>query len=141
MPSEYEALVAALKLTDIPFAEYGWKNRPEGTYGVVSLDLPAGTLAGDGEKQDRAWEASVDVFFRMLSERDDIIETVEEILTEICGAAWDMNSLQHESSTGLFHIEWVCDVMDEPEPETEPAGDQDETEDQEGDPDGGADEG
>ena len=139
MPSEYEALVAALKLTDIPFAEYGWKNRPEGTYGVVSLDMPAGTLAGDGEKQDRAWEASIDVFFRLLSERDDIIETVEEILTEICGASWDMNSLQHESGTGLFHIEWVCDVMDEPEPET------DETEENQaeegGEQDGGGNEG
>ena len=37
MPSEYEALVAALKLTDIPFSEYAWKTRPEGTYGVISL--------------------------------------------------------------------------------------------------------
>ena len=49
MPSEYEALVAALKLTDIPFAEYGWNKRPEGTYGVVSLDFEAGTLDGDGD--------------------------------------------------------------------------------------------
>ena len=30
MPSEYEALVAALKLTSTPVAEYGWKTRPEG---------------------------------------------------------------------------------------------------------------
>ena len=47
MPSEYEALVAALKLTDIPFAEYGWNKRPEGTYGVVSLDFEAGSQDGD----------------------------------------------------------------------------------------------
>ena len=30
MPSEYEALVAALKLTSTPVAEYGWNTRPEG---------------------------------------------------------------------------------------------------------------
>ena len=35
MPSEYESLVAALKLTDIPFAEYAWRTRPEGTYGIA----------------------------------------------------------------------------------------------------------
>ena len=73
MPSEYEALVAALKLTDIPFAEYGWNKRPEGTYGVVQLDFEAGSQDGDGEKQDRVWEASVDVFIRLIRERDDVI--------------------------------------------------------------------
>jgi hypothetical protein len=112
MPSEYEALVVALKLTDIPFAEYGWNKRPEGTYGIVSLDFEAGTLDGDGSKLDRVWEASVDVFFYKLSERGDVISTVEEVLTEICGDAWEMNSTQYENNTGLFHIEWTCDVMD-----------------------------
>lgn len=112
MPSEYEALVAALKLTDIPFAEYAWRSRPEGTYGVVSLDFESGQLDGDGQKMDRSWEASVDVFFSRLSERDDLISTVEEILTEICGDSWELNSTQYENSTGLFHIEWVCTVQD-----------------------------
>ena len=112
MPSEYEALVAALKLTDIPFAEYAWRSRPEGTYGVVSLDFESGQLEGDGQKMDRSWEASVDVFFSRLSERDDLISTVEEILTEICGDSWELNSTQYETSTGLFHIEWVCTVQD-----------------------------
>ena len=112
MPSEYEALVAALKLTDIPFAEYAWRSRPEGTYGVVSLDFESGQVDGDDRKQDRSWEASVDVFFRKLSERESVIGTVEEILAEICGSAWEMNSIQYENGTGLFHIEWTCTVTD-----------------------------
>jgi len=120
MPSEYEALVAALKLTDIPFAEYGWKTRPEGSYGVVTLDFEAGTATGDDQKLDRSWEASVDVFFSKISERNDIIETVEEVLEEICGSSWALNSNQYESSTGLFHLEWVCVLIDTPEPEEEP---------------------
>jgi len=119
MPEAYEALVAALKLTDIPFAEYGWKTRPQGTYGVVQLEMEAGSLDGNGEKLDRAWEGSIDVFFRLLSERDDVMETVEEILTEVCGDSWTMNSLQHESSTGLFHVEWVFQVIGEHVPEPE----------------------
>ena len=113
MPSEYEALVAALKLTDIPFAEYGWKKRPEGVYGVVSLDMEVSSLDGDGEKQDRIWEASVDVFLPLLSDRGDATETVEETLTAVCGSAWRQNSVQYESTTGLFHIEWICEVQDE----------------------------
>lgn len=111
MPNEYEALVAALKLTDIPFAEYGWRTRPTGTYGVVSLDMEAGSLNGDGGKQDRSWEASVDVFFSKLSERANVISEIEETLTEVCGNSWELNSSQDESTTGLFHIEWVCDVQ------------------------------
>ena len=125
MPSEYEALVAALKLTDIPFSEYGWRTRPEGTYGVVSLDMEAGSLNGDGLKQDRAFEASVDVFCKRLSERQDAAAAVEEILTEICGDSWELNSVQYEPDTALFHYEWVCQVTgtiteapeDEPEEE------------------------
>ena len=118
MPSEYEALVAALKLTDIPFAEYGWNKRPEGTYGVVSLDFEAGSLDGDGEKLERSWEASVDVFIRLLKERNSVIEAVEEVLTEICGSSWYQNSHSYETGTGLFHIEWVCHVQDTPAEET-----------------------
>ena len=112
MPSEYAALVAALKLTDIPFAEYGWNKRPEGTYGVVSLDTESDSLDGDGKKLDRVWQVAVHVFFYKLSERGDVISAVEEVLTEICGSSWNMNSTQYENSTGLFHVEWVCEVMD-----------------------------
>lgn len=112
MPSEYEALVAALKLTDIPFAEYGWNRKPEGAYGVVTLDMESGGLDGDELKQDRSWEASVDVFFPLISDRADIVATVEEVLTEICGSAWYLNSNQHETNPSLFHMEWVCEVQD-----------------------------
>ena len=125
MPSEYEALVAALKLLTIPFAEYGWKARPEGAYGVVQLDYEAGSLDGDGGKEDRAWEGSVDVFYPKLTDRGDIIDAVEETLTEILGNSWSLNSTQYESGTGLFHVEWVfqcVDTPEEPAPEPEPEG-------------------
>lgn len=107
MPEQYEALVAALKLTSIPFSEYGWKTRPEGVYGVVQIDFEDDQLDGDEKKVDRSWEGSVDVFFPKLADRADAISAVEETLTEICGNSWQMNSTQHESNTGLFHMEWV----------------------------------
>lgn len=119
MPSEYEALVAALKLTSVPFAEYGWKTRPEGAYGVVQLDMESGNLTGDGAKCDRAWEGSVDLFYPKLSDRTDLIDEIEETLAEICGASWTLNSTQYETGTGLFHVEWVFEVLDEPQPEEE----------------------
>jgi len=113
MPSEYEALVSALQATGIPFAEYGWKTRPEGAYGVVSLDYEAGSCDGDGVKCDRSWEASVDLFFAMLSDRNVMVPEIESVLTDVCGDAWEMNSLQHETAPGLFHIEWVCRVTND----------------------------
>ena len=119
MPSEYEALVAALKLTSIPFAEYGWKTRPEGSYGVVQLDFESGSLDGDGTKLDRSWEGSVDLFYPKLSDREDLIDEVEETLETVCGSSWYLNSTQYETGTGLFHAEWVFQVMDTPEDEPE----------------------
>ena len=119
MPSEYEALVAALKLTSIPFAEYGWKKRPESAYGVVQLDFEAGNLNGDGEKLDRAYEGSVDLFYPKLTDRGDLIDEVEETLTEVLGDSWSLNSTQYENNTGLFHVEWVFQCVNNETPEEE----------------------
>ena len=110
MPTEYTALVEALRSTNIPFKEYGWETRPDANFGVVSLDFEAGSLNGDGGKQDRAFEGSVDVYFRKLSDRATMAATVESVLNTCCGDSWELNSIQHETDTGLFHIEWVFRV-------------------------------
>lgn len=117
MPSEYEALVAALKLTSTPVAEYGWKTRPEGAYYVVQLDGEAGRINADGSKQDRSWEGSLDLFYPKLTDRGELIAETEEILAEVFGASWYLNSTQYETGTGLFHVEWVFEAMDEPDPD------------------------
>ena len=122
MPSDYEALVAALKLTSIPFAEYGWKTRPEGSYGVVQLDFEAGALNGNDGKHDRSWEGSVDLFYPKLSDRSDLIDEIEETLTEILGNSWSLNSTQYEQDTGLFHVEWVFEVLNNPAEEAAETG-------------------
>ena len=110
MPAEYEALVNALKATGIPFVEYGWKTRPEGTHGIVSLDLEANSENGDGEKLDRSWQAPVDVYIAALSDRKTVIKTVEDAIRSVCGNSWEMYSTQYETQTRLFHIEWICEV-------------------------------
>ena len=115
MPSEYEALVAALKLSSTPVAEYAWKTRPEGAYRVISLENEGDSLDGDDGKLDRSWEGSIDLFYPKLSDREDLIEETEEILTEICGSSWSLNSTQYENTTGLFHVEWVFQVLDNKE--------------------------
>ena len=120
MPSEYETLVEELKKTEIPFVEYEWKNRPDSTYGLVSLDFEDDSMEGDGEKIDRTWQASVDVFLSRLSERGSVISAIEGVLREVCGSGWWLNSIQYETDTRLFHYEWVCELQDNPE-----AGDDD----------------
>ena len=131
MPSEYEALVAALKLTSTPVAEYGWKTRPEGAYYVVQLESESGSMDGDDGKLDRAWEGSLDLFYSRLTERDDLIASTEEILAEIFGNRWRLNSTQYESGTGLFHVEWIFEALDEPDPD-QPEETQPETGDADG---------
>ena len=54
----------------------------------------------------------MDVFYTALADRETITETIEEVLTEICGNSWEQNSIQYENTTGLFHVEWVCELQD-----------------------------
>lgn len=110
MPKEYEDLVKALQESGIPFVEYAWKTSPEGNYGVISLEFEADHLDADDGKRFRAWEGSVDVYFRKLADRAEITETVEGILETYCAASWRVESYQYESATGLFHKEWVFQV-------------------------------
>lgn len=110
MPSEYEALVEALTSTEIPFAEYGWKTRPDGMFGVVGLDYEAGSLEGDGLKQDRSFGGSVDLYYRNLSDRAGAMGLIEAALVSCLGDGWELNSVQFETETGLFHVEWTFEV-------------------------------
>ena len=110
MPQEYEDLVTALEETGIPFAEYGWKTAPEGNYGVISLEFEADSLEGSDGKRIRSFEGSVDLYFRQIACRADLMAKVENALESVCAASWRMNSFQHESNTGYFHAEWVFQV-------------------------------
>jgi len=109
--TEYETLRAALETTDIPFAEYGWETRPESDYGVITPDMEAGSLNGGDGKQDRAFDVSVDFFFRKLSSRAAGVAAIETAISGVCGSSWELNSTQYEQETGIFHIEWVCQCM------------------------------
>ena len=131
MPTEYTNLVSALADTGYPCAEYGWKTRPDGTYLVVGLDYEAGKQEGDGVKTDRSFSVSVDAFFAKLSDRAAVAGKVEAALASCLGDSWELNSIQHETETGLFHIEWVGEVFGtitappEPVPDTEPEATED----------------
>lgn len=110
MPQEYENLVKALQETGIPFAEYGWSPSPESDYGIVSLEFEPDSLDGDDRKLIRAWEGSVDVYFRDIRRRSALAELIEDVLKDKCDASWRAESFQHESNTGLFHKEWVFQI-------------------------------
>lgn len=109
MPEEYIQLVQLLKETGIPFVEYEWEPAPKGTYGVVSLEIEANALNGDDHKQERAYEGSIDLFFKKLSERN-LITIIENVLTTVCQASWQAERLQHEYKTGYYHQEWIFQV-------------------------------
>lgn len=112
MPDDYTTLVAALKTLDIPFAENGWTSRPNvNTYGVVQLDFEASALNGDNTKLCSSYEGSVDLF-SLSRDGDGMVEAVTEILDEVCGASWSLNSHMWEQSTRLFHWEWTFEVDD-----------------------------
>ena len=109
--TEYEALLSALRSTDIPFAEYGWKTRPESDYGVITPDMESGSLNGDCGKADRSFDVSVHLFYRKLNNRAEGMAAVEAAIAGVCGSSWELNSTQYEQETGMFHVEWICQCM------------------------------
>ena len=121
MCSQYEALVTALKaLTQgeapntetLPMAENEWYTRPDSeSYGTVALDFEAGAIRGDNQKMDTSYEGSVDLF-SMSRDGDGAVEAVVEILEEVCGPCWSLNSHVWEQGTRLFHWEWTFEVDD-----------------------------
>ena len=112
MPDDYTTLVTALKTLDIPFAEDGWTSRPNvNTYGVVQLDFESDAMRGDDAKLITSYEGSVDLF-SMSRDGDGMVEAVVEILEEVCGPCWSLNSHVWEQGTRLFHWEWTFEVDD-----------------------------
>lgn len=105
----YEQMRTAFKALPIPFAESEWATRPAGDYGVFQLDFEASALNGDGEKIERAFSGSVDLFMKGAIDTNKTAQ-VEDVLRRFCGASFRMNSIQYEGSTGLTHVEWVFET-------------------------------
>lgn len=101
----YDALFVALKATGIPFAEYEWATRPTGDFGLVGIDMEAAALIGDGEKLERAYEGTVDLFLQRIDKLK--IKAVEDVLKQHCGSSWREEDRMYETATKLLHIQWV----------------------------------
>ena len=106
MPSEYDAFVAALQATGVPFAECAWDGRPDSShYGTVSLDFEGSSDDGDDLKQERSWEGTVDLYSKAKRGGGHPAE-IEEILTETCGDAWELSAFEWVPEVALFHWVW-----------------------------------
>ena len=105
----FDELVRQLQAIEgVRFAEYQWKTRPAGNFGTVQLDFEADDDTGDDQKQDRAWEGSVDLYTH--GKQWMIVAAVESVLEDICEGSWYLNSEQHERETGLIHREFVFQI-------------------------------
>lgn len=119
MPTEYTALVAALKaltqgetpnVKTLPMAESEWNTRPEGdSYGTVTLDFETQALYANNRKVLTAYNGAVDLFSKK-RDGDGWVPGITGVLTEYCDSAWSLNSHQYERETGLFHWEWTFDI-------------------------------
>ena len=104
--TKYDTLVSKLKeINGVAFTEYEWETRPSGNHGTIQPDFELPSDDGDDEKQDRAFEGSVDLFTH--GKEMLIAAAVESALAEVCGASWYLNSEQYERDTGLIHREFV----------------------------------
>ena len=101
----YDELFNALKLTGIPFAEEAWDPRPDGSYGVISIDGEADSYHGDNKKENQAPQGTVDLY--TLNNDRSLMTQIQTTLNGFDGCAWYLNSVQYEDETRLLHWEWV----------------------------------
>lgn len=126
MPEEYTQLVAALKALQqaddpkanpvtyhtLPMAEDEWYTRPDTvSYGMVRLDFEASTDVGDDLKASTAYEGSVDLF-SMERSGAGWIPLIKSTLASYCQDSWKLNTHTYERETGLYHWEWVFQVVE-----------------------------
>ncbi len=123
---EYEALIAALEATGIPFAEDGWDTRPEMPYGVYAIDEDAGALWADDRLISQGLRGTVDVFTGMGAGRIDR-SVIENALAQ-AGLSYQFMFQRYEAGGGhgsssrhfvegdrLMHYEWEFEVIDDRE--------------------------
>lgn len=101
----YNDLLAALLLTTIPFAEYGWRTRPDSDYGIISLEGDASSDDGDDEHINVAKEGSIDLFIR--SGDNSKIDAVRSAIESVCGSSFYESNRMYESANRVLHVEWV----------------------------------
>ena len=101
----YDDLVATLKSTDIPFAEYAWDSPPDTDYGVISVDSEGASFGANMHKTHQAPQGTIDLFTR--SNDRTAMQTIQEVLEAFNGCAWYLSSVQYEDATRLIHWEWV----------------------------------
>lgn len=101
----YDALITALKATQIPVAEGDWDRAPQsGSYITVRLEFEHSALWGDGHQLQQAMEGSVHLFCRNADQGE--MEMVQVILDEL-ETSWELNSIQYEPRNGIVHYEWI----------------------------------
>lgn len=105
---QYDELVTALKAMDVPFAEFGWATRPTSDFGVVALDMESGKSESDNGTRCAVMEGTADLYMHGMNSTH--IQAVETVLETVCGASWELNSVQYEQDTKLLHYEWVFRV-------------------------------
>lgn len=103
----FEAILAALQSTLIPFAAYGWDHAPAGTYGVVSLEGQEESLPGDDRINAQSIRGSIDLYVKGVG--TDAPQAVQDAINGV--VAWRLNSVQYEDDTGLVHWEWIFEQV------------------------------
>lgn len=104
----FNTLLGLLQATGIPFKAYSWNPAPDNLYGILSLDSSPGSLFGDGKVQLQIVEGTVDLFLKDVSTENPI--KVQEVLNDMDGCAWKLNSVQYEEDTHFIHWEWLIQL-------------------------------
>ena len=82
----------------------------EPPYIVWDDDGEAGSLYGDGKMKNQIIEGTIDLFTK--DEEEPMFDQIQEALNN-AGIGIRYNSKQHEEETGIYHYEWVWNLIKE----------------------------
>lgn len=108
----YNELVTALKsIRNLRMTESEWSTRPAADFGTVQLDMDVAADIGDDVKLQQAVQGSVDIFLHTPDMAK--LREVEAVLALYCDSAYRRNMINaYESQTGLFHTEYIFELLE-----------------------------
>lgn len=102
----YERIIKAH--TDVTNQVSHWNRMNSDRYFVWQED-GSNDLVADGVHADGAMTGSTDLFTRM--EFDPWVQAFQASMDAL-GISWELNSVQYEEDTSLYHWEWIWEVLD-----------------------------
>lgn len=86
-----------------------WHPRLQAPYCIWAEDGEGDSLHTNNHKSEQVITGTIDYFTK--TEFDVMVENIQNALNDLENCGWELNSVQYEDDTGLYHFEWNFQII------------------------------